>query len=179
MASRTKAKASKGTSKKAKARGPEMPDLVTAMMRLVERLEVLERKADQMSGRIANLPSEICHAIQGTPRPAQAFHPEPVFQTNPGLQERRLFQAVCSDCRKNCEVPFKPREGRPVYCPECWAIRKAGHTPKDPTSGVVVPAHLKQTGTVPVEVKKAALPVKEAPSPKKKKPAPKKAKKKK
>ncbi|MBI3333965.1 DNA-directed RNA polymerase [Candidatus Pacearchaeota archaeon] len=28
-------------------------------------------------------------------------------------------KAVCSDCKQDCEVPFKPTEGRPVYCKEC------------------------------------------------------------
>ena len=32
-------------------------DLVTAMMKLVERLEVMERKMDQLSGRVSNLGS--------------------------------------------------------------------------------------------------------------------------
>lgn len=30
-----------------------------------------------------------------------------------------MHKAVCSDCGKECEVPFKPTEGRPVYCREC------------------------------------------------------------
>jgi CxxC-x17-CxxC domain-containing protein len=32
---------------------------------------------------------------------------------------REMFKAVCSDCGKECEVPFKPTEGRPVYCRDC------------------------------------------------------------
>ncbi|WP_082662359.1 CxxC-x17-CxxC domain-containing protein [Candidatus Methanomethylophilus sp. 1R26] len=50
-----------------------------------------------------------------------------------GKQERRIqgqgparefFKAVCSDCGKECEVPFKPTEGRPVYCRECFQKHK-------------------------------------------------------
>ena len=33
---------------------------------------------------------------------------------------RQLFPAVCSDCGKETEVPFEPREGRPVYCSDCY-----------------------------------------------------------
>ncbi|MCJ7770789.1 DNA-directed RNA polymerase [Candidatus Bathyarchaeota archaeon] len=33
---------------------------------------------------------------------------------------RTMTKAVCSDCGKECEVPFKPTEGRPVYCRECY-----------------------------------------------------------
>ena len=34
---------------------------------------------------------------------------------------REMFKATCSDCGQECEVPFKPTEGRPVYCRECYA----------------------------------------------------------
>ena len=34
---------------------------------------------------------------------------------------REMHKATCSDCGKECEVPFKPTEGRPVYCNECFA----------------------------------------------------------
>ncbi|MDV2481624.1 hypothetical protein F8E02_06305 [Methanoculleus sp. Wushi-C6] len=37
------------------------------------------------------------------------------FQDGP----REFHKAVCSDCSKECEVPFKPTEGRPVYCRDC------------------------------------------------------------
>lgn len=40
---------------------------------------------------------------------------------------REFFKAVCSDCGKECEVPFKPTQGRPVYCRDCF--RK--HQPAD------------------------------------------------
>ena len=33
---------------------------------------------------------------------------------------RQMFPAVCAECGKECEVPFQPREGRPVYCSECY-----------------------------------------------------------
>ena len=33
---------------------------------------------------------------------------------------RQMFKATCSDCGKECEVPFKPTEGRPIYCRECF-----------------------------------------------------------
>jgi CxxC-x17-CxxC domain-containing protein len=30
-----------------------------------------------------------------------------------------MTKVICSDCGKECEVPFKPTEGRPVYCFDC------------------------------------------------------------
>ncbi|MAF86025.1 MAG: zinc-binding protein [Dehalococcoidales bacterium] len=38
--------------------------------------------------------------------------------------QRQMFPAVCADCGKETEVPFEPREGRPVYCSECYAKTK-------------------------------------------------------
>ena len=35
-------------------------------------------------------------------------------------QRRQMFQAVCAECGEECEVPFEPREDRPVYCSECY-----------------------------------------------------------
>jgi len=34
--------------------------------------------------------------------------------------QRKMFPAVCAQCGKETEVPFEPREGRPVYCSECY-----------------------------------------------------------
>ncbi len=31
-----------------------------------------------------------------------------------------MHQAVCDKCRQNCEVPFRPTSGKPVYCSNCF-----------------------------------------------------------
>lgn len=33
---------------------------------------------------------------------------------------RQMFPAVCAQCGEETEVPFEPREGRPVYCSNCY-----------------------------------------------------------
>lgn len=33
---------------------------------------------------------------------------------------REMHKAVCADCGKECEVPFKPDQDRPVYCRDCF-----------------------------------------------------------
>jgi CxxC-x17-CxxC domain-containing protein len=35
-------------------------------------------------------------------------------------QPREYHKATCSDCNAECEVPFKPTQGRPVYCKDCY-----------------------------------------------------------
>ena len=37
---------------------------------------------------------------------------------------REEHDAVCSDCQQACKVPFKPAEGKPVYCRECYPKHK-------------------------------------------------------
>ncbi len=41
------------------------------------------------------------------------------FKRNFGPRE--MHKATCADCGNECEVPFKPTEGKPVYCRECYA----------------------------------------------------------
>ena len=36
--------------------------------------------------------------------------------------QRQMFPAVCARCGKDTEVPFEPREGRPVYCSDCYKM---------------------------------------------------------
>src|SRR4030042_6725842 len=33
---------------------------------------------------------------------------------------RQMYPAVCADCGKSTSVPFEPRQGRPVYCHDCY-----------------------------------------------------------
>ncbi|MCW3981218.1 MAG: DNA-directed RNA polymerase [Candidatus Bathyarchaeota archaeon] len=41
-----------------------------------------------------------------------------------GREPREMHKAVCADCAKECEVPFKPDPSRPVYCRDCWSKRR-------------------------------------------------------
>lgn len=37
---------------------------------------------------------------------------------------KEMHKAVCAQCQKECEVPFKPTGDRPVYCRECFQHRQ-------------------------------------------------------
>ncbi len=37
---------------------------------------------------------------------------------------REMHKVTCSDCGAEAEVPFKPIEGRPVYCKDCYRKHK-------------------------------------------------------
>jgi CxxC-x17-CxxC domain-containing protein len=38
--------------------------------------------------------------------------------------KREMYVAACASCGAEAKVPFKPSEGRPVYCSECFAKRE-------------------------------------------------------
>jgi len=38
---------------------------------------------------------------------------------------RQMYTAVCAQCGKECQVPFSPRQGKPVYCSDCYTAVKA------------------------------------------------------
>jgi len=35
--------------------------------------------------------------------------------------EKPMFSAICDECGDNCQVPFEPRNGKPVLCSDCFA----------------------------------------------------------
>jgi len=43
---------------------------------------------------------------------------------------REMHKITCSECGKEGEVPFKPKEGLPVLCKECF-MKKKGITPRE------------------------------------------------
>lgn len=55
-------------------------------------------------------------------RGGRSFNSRDGFRGNSGPRE--MHKAVCSDCKKECEVPFKPTEGKTVYCKECYPKHK-------------------------------------------------------
>jgi CxxC-x17-CxxC domain-containing protein len=38
--------------------------------------------------------------------------------------QRKLFDAICSECGMPTRVPFQPRPGRPVLCESCLARKR-------------------------------------------------------
>jgi len=37
---------------------------------------------------------------------------------------RQMYDAVCDNCGTNTQVPFLPRQDRPVYCSDCFSKMK-------------------------------------------------------
>ena len=43
---------------------------------------------------------------------------------NAGRAEREMFEATCDKCGGVARLPFRPKEGRAVYCSDCYAQMK-------------------------------------------------------
>ena len=41
--------------------------------------------------------------------------------------QREMHKATCSECGCECDVPFKPTEGKPVYCRDCFRKKKESY----------------------------------------------------
>jgi CxxC-x17-CxxC domain-containing protein len=39
---------------------------------------------------------------------------------------REMFTATCSSCGKEARVPFRPTNGKPVYCSDCFRTMRGG-----------------------------------------------------
>ena len=115
------------SAKRSKSSQPEtqMPDLIAVMLKLTERLEAVERKMDLVISQTQQRPQQQSHQAYQPQRPQeQNFNraPQQNQQHRPG--GKPMFPAVCADCKKNCEVPFRPSPERAAYCKECYGRRK-------------------------------------------------------
>ena len=42
-----------------------------------------------------------------------------------GGEQRKMYKVICADCGKETEVPFEPKDDRPVYCRDCFQTHRA------------------------------------------------------
>ena len=109
-------------------------DIAALINKMQEQLVSLEKKIDTLISRPSEKPAEEKHfskPFQRFDRPRHhdrgdrdnSFRRDRSDRDN-GFRERNFTKVTCSDCNKECEVPFKPSGDRPVYCKECFAKRK-------------------------------------------------------
>ncbi|HOW36093.1 MAG TPA: hypothetical protein PL155_06750 [Candidatus Omnitrophota bacterium] len=144
---------------------PNEPDIVGLITKMQEQLTALDKKVDLLLNRSTQQPAGPGSA------PKTPFY-LPVSGRHQGNEkprdhhkERPMFRAVCADCKKECELPFKPSGDRPVFCKECFSRRKANNNFK-------VAADHRPQGAPPAQtIVKAAVDVLEPIEKEKKKPA--------
>lgn len=109
-------------------------DVVGLITTLVQKLVTLETKIDTVLSKLST----------GAPRPQPSATPPAQSRDT-----RPMYKAVCADCGKNCEVPFRPSGDRPVYCKNCFTVRKKNgafkpwHENKPKVVSVAAPAATK------------------------------------
>lgn len=50
--------------------------------------------------------------------------------------ERKMHEAICSECGEKCEVPFKPTGDKPIYCNNCFDRKGGRDNNRDNNNGV-------------------------------------------
>lgn len=148
-------KAPKASKKSNSVEAPFMPTIVEGLAKLVERLEIVERKIDQVNSRISNTLFEIRDNLQQNTRQNASHEQNPYGYSRPQapLPQRQMYQVICADCKKNTEVPFKPGD-RPVYCKECFSARKAGNGPVSAPKSVAPVAVIEKSSKAKTKKKK-------------------------
>jgi len=100
------------------------PDIAGLVDSMRQQLASLERKIDTLIGQSIR-PSAEGRPVPRPSQPVSQHHNRSEMRQENRFRERVLHKAVCADCKKECEVPFKPSGDRPVYCKECFSKRKS------------------------------------------------------
>lgn len=84
---------------------------------LAERDEKRGKSFFHMMRWLKNNPEMLKYAKTGWPRLKNYSMFKPFHSS-------QTFKAVCAQCGLECEVPFKPKSDKLVYCRKCWSTHK-------------------------------------------------------
>lgn len=102
------------------------PGTADLIIKMQQQLISLERKVDTLLSQSSSRPVEAKPFHKPFQQPGRTHgHGGGGRDDNFRDRERILYKAICADCNKECQVPFRPSQDRPVYCKECFASRKA------------------------------------------------------
>ena len=96
-----------------------MPDLDITCAECGETFPFTEREQDYYRERGLSHPKR-CKPCRDSRR--QSFGGA---RQGGGGSERERFDIVCDQCGKPDSVPFKPQEGRPILCGNCFSASRA------------------------------------------------------
>jgi len=113
---------------KSLSRAPQdEPGVAGLINKMQQQLGAMEEKLDILISQSSKRPFEKSHS-QNPSRRFNNFHRHDRGRQGNGHRERTYTRVICADCNKECEIPFKPNGGRPVYCKECFSKRKTGNS---------------------------------------------------
>ena len=101
------------------------PGVAGLINKVQQQLSALEKKLEILISQSSKRPFEKSYS-QKPPRHFNHSHHHDRGRQGNGPRERTYTRVICADCNKECEIPFKPSAGRPVYCKECFSKRKTG-----------------------------------------------------
>jgi CxxC-x17-CxxC domain-containing protein len=87
---------------------------------LAEREEKRAKSFFHMMRWLKANPDMLRYAKTGWPR-LKRYR---LFKEPQREDQKEMHKAMCSECGSPCEVPFKPKSGKPVYCQVCWKKRR-------------------------------------------------------
>jgi CxxC-x17-CxxC domain-containing protein len=87
---------------------------------LAEREEKRGKSFFHMMRWLKDNPEMLRYAKTGWPR----LKNYQLFKKYHDDEPVQVYKAVCADCGIECEVPFQPKNDKPVYCKKCWSHRK-------------------------------------------------------
>lgn len=97
-------------------------DLAGLVNKMYEQIVALGKKVDILISR----PSDHVRGGNRFQKPGPRFrhHDRPGgAKYDDRDRESNFTRAVCSECGKECELPFRPTGDRPVYCRDCFSAR--------------------------------------------------------
>ena len=128
MCAKKKATKKKVAKKKIVKKKIDVGDL---LVELQARFDAIEDKLDALSSRIAGL-SRMVSTEHDPGFKTQASVPKkPAIPQDRNPRERKMYKVICAQCKKECEVPFRPIADRPVYCKTCYSDRRKDSSPRD------------------------------------------------
>ena len=96
--------------KKFEGRSKDKSDIEETIFKMQKQMNRIEEKLDSI--------------LDHSPKSSKGFslhHGGDSSRRGYGPIERTYTKAVCSQCKNECELPFKPTGDRPVFCSECFA----------------------------------------------------------
>ncbi len=101
------------------------PEVIALIKKMQQHLVFLEKKIDTLIERSSEKPFERKYFSKSS-RPFERSHRYGKGKQKNSFRERNFTKVICADCKKECQVPFKPTGDRPVYCRECLPKHQDG-----------------------------------------------------
>lgn len=119
---------------------------------IYKKISQIQEQLTRMSNKLDSFIEKIFAELDDTePEEKPAAKSQPISpereiinqnkQQHQHPHQKKMYEYVCSECGKDCQLPFKSNGNRPVYCKECFAARKAA---RKPLVKVIKPAEIKE-----------------------------------